>query len=789
MNYPGRRSTGRWMQAAYIGWTAMLLAAAVAGQAPTSVPAGPLDGRIIREVRLQGLDRIDEGYVRNQIRTAAGQPYSGQQMSDDVGKLLRTGRFLDVRGTPQAADGEVVVVLELREKPVVQSIEVKGNVKFPTKDLLKDADFAVGDPVDRFLINQTRDQIERKYKDGGYAYVEVTVDEELLKNEQRVVYNVVEGPRVRVRKIVYEGNRTYKPKELDRLVSTKTYIWIFRTGEFDAEKAQRDAENIQTFHREHGFLEAEVSYRQEFLDAARQDLRLVFVINEGIRYTVKDLRITGNTVIPTEAILAKMKLGVGQYFDAFKLKDDQKMIETEYGRQGYIYTTATPSRVFADEPEQVVVTIDINEGNQYTLGRIEIHGNPQTQDKVVRRELRFYPDELYDTTKVRDAEKRIKDTQLFTEATITPVGDSPNVRDAVVNVTENPKTNNFLLGVGVSSDSGLVGNIMLENTNFDLFDRPRSATEFFKGKSFRGAGQTARIQLEPGTEIWRFRIDFREPYFLDQPIGLSTGFYFFERDRGPYTEQRFGLTWGFDHRFETGPLKGWTGAIGFRNEYINVKDVRFLSARDIRDAEGGSYISSVEPALIHDTTDSVFSPTKGHRFKLGWEQTGIMGTEYLFSKVTSTFVQHWTVTTDEYERKSVLSARVNAGYMMGDTPVFERFYAGGIGSFRGFKFRGITPRDGLRNDPIGGEFMFLTGAEYVVPIYEKIIHGVTFVDMGTVERDLSIRTWRASVGAGVRLTLPFFGTIPMEFDLAAPLMKGDEDKTQIFSFYVGLPFF
>ncbi len=765
------------------------LLAASRAQTAATAPAGPMDGGIVREIRIQGLERIDEGYVRNQLRTAAGQPYSAKQMSEDVGRLLRTGRFLEVRATPEPADGEVIVTLVVREKPVVAAIEIRGNVKFATKDLLKDLDFGIGDPVDRFQINQGRDTIERKYRDAGYAYAEVTVEEEALTTEQRVVYNIVEGPRVRVRQIVFEGNAAYKPAELFRLVSTKTYIWIFRTGEFDADKAQRDAENIQTFYREHGFLEAEVSYRPEFLDEARENMRLVFVINEGTRYTIKEIRITGNTVFTTEDLLAKLKLHAGDYFDAFKLKDDAQTIETEYGRQGYIYATTTPSRVFAEEPGQVVITLRIAEDSQFTMGRIEIRGNAQTQDKVVRRELRFYPGELYDTTKVRDAEKRIKDTQLFTEATITPVGNSPDVRDALVQVTESPKTVNFIVGAGVSSDSGLAGNIVLENTNFDLFDFPRNATEFFKGKSFRGAGQTARIQLEPGTEVQRFRIDFREPYLMDQPIGLSTSAYYFERDRGPYDEQRLGLTWGFDHRFESGALKGWTGTLGFRTEWVGIRHVKFLSAEDIRDVEGSNYLSSIEPALIHDTTDSVFTPTKGHRFKLGWEQAGLMGGNFTYSKVTASYVQHWTVTSDEYDRKSVLSARVNAGYMFGNTPVFERFYAGGIGSFRGFRFRGISPRQGIRNDKVGGDFMLLSGGEYVVPIYEKVIQGVAFLDMGTVEREISIRTWRMSVGVGVRLTLPFFGTVPMEFDLGFPVLKNSEDQEQIFSFYVGLPFF
>lgn len=761
----------------------------VDAQTPSTAPAGDVEGLLVRAIQFQGLDRIDEGYVRNQMRTRAGEPYRAAQVAEDVSRLYRTGRFQDVRATPQRVDGQVDLVVVLSERPLVQSIEVVGGEKYAAKDLLKGLEFAVGDPIDRFLINQGREQVERKYREDGHAFVEVTIDEEALRNEQRVVYQVVEGPRVKIREVRFEGNTAYPPQRLLKLINnTKTYIWILRKGQYDPEGAERDAANLQTFYREHGFLEAEVSYRSEFLDEARQRLRVVFVINEGVRYRVKEIRTVGNSVLTNEQVFGLMKLKAGDYFDAFKLKADVEAIVSEYGRIGHIYAQVSPTRVFAEEPEQVLVTLRIAEGGRFYFGRIEVNGNEFTQDKCVLRELKFYPEDVYDTSKTKAAEQRLKETQLFTEATITPVGTGPDVRDVTVEVKENPRTNNFLLGAGYGSDNGLVGNIVLENTNFDIADWPRNATEFFKGRSFRGAGQTARIQLEPGTEVLRFRLDFREPYLLDQPIGLSTGAYFFERDRGPYTEERLGLKWGFDHRFEEGILKNWTAGIGFRNEYVDINDVEFLAAREIREDEGDTYLSSVEPWLVHNTTDSVFNPTKGHKFRLGWEQYGVMGGDF-FSSLTASYVQHWTVFTDAEDRKHVLSLRVSGGQIFGDAPVYERFYAGGIGSMRGFAFRGISPRSGWRDDAVGGEFTVLTGAEYTVPLYEDIIRGVGFLDMGTVERDFGISTWRASVGAGIRLTLPFFGTIPMEFDVAYPFAKDDDDDTQVFSFYIGLPFF
>jgi outer membrane protein insertion porin family len=192
---------------------------------------------------------------------------------------------------------------------------------------------------------------------------------------------------------------------------------------------------------------------------------------------------------------------------------------------------------------------------------------------------------------------------------------------------------------------------------------------------------------------------------------------------------------------------------------------------------------------VSQITDNAFDPSRGHRLNLSWEQAGAMGGDFTHSKLSASFAQHWTVAIDEEDRKSVVTAHGEVAQILGDAPVFERYYAGGIGSMRGFDFRGISPRDGLRKNRIGGDFMVLTGGEYTFPLYGKIIRGVFFLDMGTVEQNFGITTWRAAIGGGIRLTLDIFGTVPMEFDLALPISSGSEDDERVFSFFIGLPFF
>lgn len=766
------------------------------GQPAATAPAGPVspfDGLMVRQLNVVGLRTIDEAYVRNQITTRAGQPFSQATVQRDVSRLLQRGYFLDVQIQVVPVEGQVDVTFNLVEKPKVTAIEFVGNRKFKPKDLLEVLPFGVGDALDLYDVRRGAEAIERLYREKGYAYVEVTFDEELLQSQQRVVYQIVENQRVRIRSIRMLGNAAFTERELERQIASKTYIPIFRTGDFDPERAERDAATLQQYYRDRGYLDAEVSYETEFLDVARERLRLIFRINEGTLYYVQEIRIEGNTVFTDEEILVCMRLKTGEPFNNIRLQADVKdLTENRYGAQGYIEVRVVPTWVFAEEPGQVIVTLSIQEGEQFYVGDIDVRGNFRTQEKVVRRELRFEPEQIYNLPETRRAEKRLRDTGLFTEATIGPVvppDPRPNVRDVVVNVKESDRTTQFIAGVGASSDAGIVGNIVLENTNFDIKDVPRTWGEFFRGRAFRGAGQTARIQFEPGTEFTRFRLDFREPWLFYRPIGFNTSLYLFERGRDGYDENRIGGNVSFDHRFERGPLKGWVGEVAFRTEYVIIDDVEGFAARDIRDVEGGNYLSSIKLSLLHDTTDSRFDPSRGHRFRASFEQAGALGGDFFFSKIVGDFVQHFTIATDEQDRKSVLTLHANAGQILGDAPVFERFYAGGIGSMRGFDFRGISPRDGLRKNRVGGDFQLLTGAEYSFPLFAKAVRGVTFLDMGTVESDFGISSWRAAVGAGIRLTLDIFGTVPMEFDVALPVAREDEDNERIFSFFVGLPFF
>ncbi len=748
----------------------------------------PTDGMAVDRVEIVGLEALSEAYIRRLIASRAGQPFSRRQVEDDVRELLRTRKFVAAFANTSVENGRAVIVFNVQEKPTLTSVEIVGNKKFAAADLYEFTPVA-GAVLDRYELRRSREDILAKYRQAGYYYAEVTLDQKRLEEERRAVFTITEGPRVKVRNIRYEGNRAYGPLRLGRLVDSRTYFWIFRTGAFDEDQAERDAIALQEYYRNNGYLDARVGYRLEFDPIKREDLDLIFVIEEGERYRVREVVFSGNDVFDDEHLRSVMNLGPGEYLRSQVLLEDVRKVRDLYGEIGYVAANIGTNNDFLDTPGEVVLRYTIDEGIRSRFGRITVRGNTKTKDEVIRRALRFYPGEYYNTKKTRRAEIRLRELGFFRpdKVEITPLEDIAGYREALVQVEE-AETTKFLIGIGVSTDNGVLGSLTIDNQNFDIKDWPRTPTQFFRGQSFRGDGQRLLFQLEPGTEVSRFRITFTEPYLFDRELRLDSSLYLFQRGREAYDEERLGFTLSLGKRFYGGVMDGWAVEGTARFENITIDNLNDFPPSDIRNERGDHYLSSFRASLVRDTTDSRLLPSEGYRFSMSWEQVGMFGGDHQFSKPAVSLAMYKTVQRDILDRKSILAFRADAAYIIGDAPMFERFYGGGFGSLRGFSFRGISPRKGIFDDPVGGNFILLTGGEYSFPLYGKTFRGVTFIDMGTVEEDFEITSWRMSVGVGVRLQVEFFGPVPIVFDFGFPIAADDEDATQVFNFAFGASF-
>ncbi|HEX2973373.1 MAG TPA: BamA/TamA family outer membrane protein [Tepidisphaeraceae bacterium] len=757
-----------------------------------------LAGRIVEEVRLVGkakpLGAEVQSEIAHRLRTREGDKLDPATVEADYQRVYGLKKFSNVEARVEPTETGVIVVFEITEQSLIKEIRYRGNVKVDTKTLQEAVNLKVGEAIDPFRLALAREAIERLYREKNRPYTHVVVDDDELTKNGVVLFNVIEGPRVRIRRIRVLGNKTFSDSRVKGQIKTKTWFPLFVPGRFEPDQVEQDVASIRQFYEGKGFFDVRVG-RKIIVSPIQNEVMIDFVIEEGTRYRIDRMVFKGNQSVKDTDLKKDMKLAEGQFYDQDLIKRDIRQMVKVYSPLGFINVPQDPNppeeylrireqRYFQKEPGKVELVYDIHEGKPFRLGRIVVKGNAKTQDKVVLREMRVTPGQLYNSSEIQSAQDRLKATNLFSGSTVTPIGDEPDVRDLLVEVNE-VQTARFLIGAGITSNSGILGNITYEQRNFDITNWPSTPSEFLTNRAFTGAGQTFRVVLEPGTELSRARVDWVEPWLLDQPYSLGLSAYLSQRLRPDWVETRIGGRSFIGHRFSD----VWSGRINVRGEQVEISDIDDpeFRAREIVEAEGTHWLTSAGPEIRRDTTDSPILPSKGTNTTFGWEHYGALGGEYDFEKFTLGWNGYTTLYEDLLDRKTILGLRFDVGYIDGSSPFFERFYGGGLGSIRGFAYRGISPRAGVDDDPIGGNFSLTGSAEVSFPIAGDILRGVVFADAGTVETDVEIGTIRTSVGFGFRLTLPFFGQLPIAIDFGFPVTKDDQDDTRLVSFSLGLP--
>jgi outer membrane protein insertion porin family len=771
--------------------------------AAVAVPdVGDEPPQTVVEVRVEGNEALSRNAVLSYVKTRAGAAYDENIVKDDRDRMMASGRFATVLATKTHTDKGVIVTFKVAERPAVTRVGVSGNKQFTEEEIRKNLSLLEGDPLNDATIQAGKQAIENQYKAEGFHFVDVSLDDEARRTKREVLYRIVEGPRVVVKKVKFEGNHYFSAFSLKWMrVETKQKLWPFLSGALDNEKIENDRVAIRNGYVAEGFLDAEVGRNIDFSDDKRE-ATVTFLIKEGPRYRINNILFEGNKVFSPEQLAGRMKLRQGKFYTAEELRGDVEAVEFAYGEVGYIEAAVKSRKQFVDpqapppdwardvdggQPALVNLVYEIVEHDQYKIAAIDVQGNHRTQDRVIRREFRFFPEQLYNTVAVELSKRRLQELRLFKTVAIRPTDPRPSrpgFKDVIVDVEED-ETANFMIGLGVSTNSGLLGTVSLSERNFDILNWPKSWDSLVKREAFRGAGQSFFITAEPGTELLRFTVGWSTPYLFDQPYSLGGKAYLFERGREGFDELRLGTQWSLGHRF----LNRWYGQMSARLEGIDV-NADSDAPREVMDDDGAHTLVGLSGALVRDRTDSRWMPSTGDRFSFSYEQ--VVGTD-TFGKFDASYNIYRTVYVDAQDRKHIVAGRAMFGHIVGDAPVFEKYYGGGIGSIRGFKYRGISPRGHYANgrphdDPVGGDVSMFLGGEYTFPILSDKIRGVVFLDMGTVEETFTVTTWRASLGAGVRWVIPFMGPVPMSLDFGFPLSKDEDDDTQLVSFSLGWTF-
>ncbi|NLF32959.1 MAG: outer membrane protein assembly factor BamA [Planctomycetes bacterium] len=756
--------------------------------AQTTGPAG-----IVVDVTVAGNERISTQRILAEVRTRPGQPFDEQVARDDQRRLLETGLFEDVAVVRTPGEQGVVVTFVVDERQPVGSIEFRGNKFFSDERLRKSLGFGARDALDYGQAALGRLAIEDLYEDKGFVLVNVTLDEQALRQNRRVVYTIVEGPRVRVRSLDFrfEGEPSFSDRKLRKQIKTSKGFWIFSRGRLDEQQLQRDVTALETFYASEGFFDAQVASDVRFsVDKTGADV--AFIIDEGPRYQVGDIRIAGNEVFTDAELIDRLGMTAGDNATAAARAGNLAALRDAYGRIGYINAAVDEELAYLapDAPAPagvpqgaagpwVALSYTIREGEPYRLGEVTIRGNTRTKDRVVRRELTLFPGQWFDLTAVKESQRRLQNSGLFANAEIVPYGEEPGVRNALVTIEEGMTTGvNFVAGYG--SDAGLVFGVDFLQRNFSWTQWPTSMNDLIHGRGFKGDGQSLKVRLQTGDEMSYGSIQWREPFLLDRPVSLGVEAHHLQWQRENYDEVRTG------GRVSLGKLfpNRWYGQVALAPENLKLTDLDSDVATEIRDEEGNTFLTGIEGTLIRDRTDNRLNPSTGGRLRLSAEP--FVG-DYDFTRLGAEYKHYWTLWTDPVDRRHILATRTAADFIIGDAPVAERLYGGGLTSIRGFEYRGISPRtkDPGKDDPIGGKFLAYAGAEYSFPLAGQVLRGVVFVDTGTVEESVEIDTWRVSTGVGVRLLIPAMGDIPVMLDFGFPLVKDDQDDRRTFNFTLG----
>jgi outer membrane protein assembly factor BamA len=753
----------------------------------------------IADIRTEGNRIISSNEILSKVYSRVGELFDEDKANDDARRIAGLSGVRSCSWSiGEPVDNKIILTFAVEELEIVRSIDFVGNRRVKEKTLRGMLGFKEGDHLDAILAEAGRRVIADYYLKQGYAVSQVALDTGQL-SVGKVVYIIEEGPRVKIAKVAFSGNDAIKTGKLKKAVKTKEKKWFFWPSYFTEEKVSEDISRLQRFYYDRSFLDVAVTVKREF-NEDRSEAYITFVINEGQIYTIEGIDITGNEYFDGATLRAELKLKEGQSYSERKAKLDGERLVTFYREQGFVDVKVEKKRSFVAKGN-VRVGFEISEGELFRIGRVDITGNKQTQDKVIRRildEYDFQPGKMYNADIARGdgsgyLEKTVRQTILAQSATITPVDAVPGQKNAQVSITES-ETGWWNWGAGVTADMGFIGQMIFEQRNFDISDWPESFEELMSvfglpppPKAFYGAGQQLRIALQPGTEVSEYSISFRDPYYKDKPTALDVIGSSWERFRESYDEGRLRGYVGFEHRYKN----RWRRGIRLRFESVEVDDLDNDAPQEIIDVEGDNMLAGVRLSFGKDVTDDIYNPGKGYNFNVSYEQ---VGGDHTFGILSGTHRWYKTLYEDLDGQRTILGTKFAAATALGDAPPFERFYAGGTGTYgiRGFDYRGVSTR-GLqtnvanpeRDDPIGSDWIFLANAELTSPLVGEEFAALFFIDSGIIDTG----GYRVSVGTGIQIMIPhWFGPMPMRFEIATPIMRDDADETRVFSFSIGRMF-
>lgn len=734
--------------------------------------AAAIDTFVIRDIRVEGIQRTEAGTVFGYLPVKVGDTMTEEKAAQAIRALFATGFFQDVT---IERDGNILVV-SLRERPSIAQIDFVG-----AKELKKEAlvqgmgqiGLAEGRIFDRGVLDRAEQELKRLYLSQGYYAIRIdTTVTPLERNRVSLNFNIEEGEIAKIRQIAIIGAKAFPEKQLlGQFVLTTPGLmtWYTKADQYSRQKLAADLETVRSYYLDRGYAEFVVDSTQVSITPDKQDIYIAINITEGQKYTVADVQVAGEMLIPEAEVRKLIKVKPGDVFSRARLTESSKLITDRLSNDGYAFANVNAVPKIDKQKQQVGFTFLIDPGRRVYVRRVNITGNTQTRDEVLRREMRQLEGAWYSAEKITRSRQRINRLGYFTEVNVeTPAvqGVTDQV-DLNVAVVEKP-TGRLLFGAGFGDEGiTLSGSIAQENI-------------FGSGRHIRLGINTSKINT-----VYSF--GYTNPYFTVD--GVSAGFDIFYRKLDP-SDQDLG-----QYKTETAggavrlgvPLTE-TDAITYGLGYEDTK-IELFDDSPLRQKEYVETFGSNPNELFltvgwsRDRRDSLIYPTSGSLHNASG-QLGLPVADLEYYKLSYRYQRYFPLTQTF---TLMLNGEIGYGdgYSGQPLPFFKNFYTGGVTSVRGFKSFTIGPKD-INGDPTGGSRKLVGNIEVLFPLpgleKDRAWRVSAFVDAGMVDNKWETTFLRYSTGLGLLWISPFG---PLKISAAVPFRAGPLDREQLFQFTFG----
>ena len=731
------------------------------------------DPFVIKDIRVEGIQRTEAGTVFSYMPVKVGDTFDEDKAASAIKSLYATGFFKDVR---LEVENDVLIVT-LEERPAIAQISISGTKEFNEKELkerLKQIGLVESHVFDKLLLDRAEQELKRQYLDRAKYSVEIsTTVTPLERNRVGIAFSVSEGAIAKIRQINIVGNKVYKEKTLLKMFSLTTpglLTWYTKNDQYSKQKIAADLEKLRSYYLDRGYLEFNIDSTQVSITSDKKDIYVTINLTEGTKYTVDDIKLAGELLVPEAELRSMIKVKNGETFSRSKLTESTKLIADRLSNDGYAFANVNAVPELRKKDAKVAFTFFIDAGRRVYVRRINVTGNDKTRDEVIRREFRQMEGGWYSGDKIEISKRRVDKLGYFSDVNIeTPaISSTTDQVDVNINVTEKA-TGNILLGAGYSDSDGLLLNGRISQNN--IF----------------GSGNQLSVQFSTGDINKIYSLSYTNPYYTFD--GVSRGFDLYRREVNstdltvtPYQTKALGGVVRFVVPInETDSINY---SLGIDKTDITAFTDSTQAIRDFVSTFGGSNITLLGTiGWARDGRDSGIYPTKGSMQKASGE-IGLPGSDLTYYKLLYEHRWYYPL-SDQFTLMLNGEAGLGDGYSKKPLPFYKNFYAGGSTSVRGYESSSLGPKDSLGN-ALGGTKRLLANAEVLFPLpilpNDKSVRMSVFLDSGMVNESFDTSELRYSSGLALSWISPVG---PLKISFAQPLNDKVGDRTQKFQFTFG----